>query len=65
MTNKERGINLLIKRKAAGMTQTQLAEAIGKTTNTVSSYERGERFPRWQTLNKIADVLRCDARDLV
>lgn len=52
-------------RMAAGMTQGQLAEAIGQTQNDVSRWERGVYAPRTAVLIKIAGVLGCPLEDLL
>lgn len=52
-------------RMAAGMTQGQLAQAIGQTQNDVSRWERGMHQPRTDVLLKIAGVLGCSLEDLL
>lgn len=52
-------------RKAAGMTQAQLAEKIGSATITIQQYEAGKRQPRIEQLQKIASALGLYASDLV
>ena len=42
-------------RKAKGLTQEQLAEAIGTTRATIAGYETGRRNPRLPDLQKIAE----------
>ena len=42
-------------RKAKGLTQEQLAEAIGTTRATLAGYETGRRNPRLPDLQKIAE----------
>lgn len=49
----------------AGMTQAQLAEAIGSTQKEVSLWETGSRCPRATTLLKIARALNCPAEALM
>lgn len=44
-------------RQKKGMTQAQLAAAIGTTSQNISQYERGVRNPKIGTLQKIADAL--------
>ena len=44
-------------RSKTGLTQQQLADAIGTTTQNISQYERGVRNPKIETLRKIADAL--------
>lgn len=46
------------RRKAAGMTQAALAEAIGLESETVSRLENGIRLPSIEKLVEIADVFR-------
>ena len=43
-------------RKAAGLTQQQLADATGIDRQVYSMYERGARNPRLEKLKKIADA---------
>lgn len=52
-------------RIAAGMTQQQLADALGISQVSVTRWETGEREPRVSTLNRIASVLGCNLRDLI
>ena len=49
--------NLKRIRVEKGMTQSQLAEACGLTSQAVSNYEKGIREPNLKTLKKQADVL--------
>jgi len=44
-------------RNAKGITQKQLAEEIGKTSQTIRNYETGLRTPDGETLEKVADAL--------
>lgn len=48
-----------------GMTQEQLAEAIGTAVSSLSYWELGKRPVPLDTLLKIADVLQVDLNDLV
>lgn len=52
-------------RMAAGLTQKQLADAVGSTPAEVSKWERGERAPRASKLKQIADALGCSVLDLM
>lgn len=52
-------------RKAAGLTQEDLANAIGVKRSVVSKYENGQIGPRYQTVERIAAALHCDISDLV
>ena len=44
-------------RKAKGLTQDQLAQKSGVATMTIRRYETGNRQPRLEQLQKIADAL--------
>lgn len=44
-------------REAVGMTQTQLADAVGLKQSDISRWERDERIPRWEMIQRIADAL--------
>ncbi|MBE5936018.1 MAG: helix-turn-helix transcriptional regulator [Lachnospiraceae bacterium] len=63
--------NIYKYRKASGMSQAQLAKAIGVKNSTVSSWERGANAPDIETLFKIctlfnvkvADMFGCDTVD--
>lgn len=52
-------------RIAAGMTQQQLADALGIAQQSVARWEAGEREPRVSTLRRIAAVLGCDLSALL
>jgi len=54
------------RRKALGLTQREIAEAVSVTPRTVQSWELGENIPRLtplQTLN-LCQLLRCSIEDL-
>ena len=44
-------------REAKGLTQAQLAMALGKSVETVSNFERGRTLPSLLTLNSLAEKL--------
>lgn len=44
-------------REAKGLTQAQLASALGKSIETVSNFERGRTIPSVLTLEHVASVL--------
>ena len=44
-------------REAKGMTQAQLATALGKSIETISNFERGKTIPSVRTLEHVANVL--------
>ena len=52
-------------RSKAGLTQQQLADAIGTTTQNISQYERGVRNPKVETLRKIADALEVPVTEFL
>lgn len=52
-------------RIAAGMTQQQLADALGVAQQSVTRWETGEREPRVSTLKRIAAALGCDITALL
>ena len=45
--------------------QTWLSEKLGKSYNMVNSYVQNRRQPSLEDLNKIADILDVDVRDLI
>lgn len=47
-------------RERAGLTQTEVADAIGARHHVVWRYENEESRPRAERLHKIARLLRCD-----
>ena len=59
------GEKLKVARKAAGMTQKQLADALGCTQKDISRWESGLHEPGALTLKKIAQILSCSMEELV
>lgn len=55
------GTRISIARKAAGLDQESLAEAIGANKQTVSRWERGLRSPNGEFLYEIASACGCSA----
>jgi transcriptional regulator with XRE-family HTH domain len=51
-------------RAESGMTQTQLADAVGVSLRTILAYEKGEKRPRQSTILKLARALRVSVRFL-
>ena len=47
-------------RKAAGMTQEELAAALHVTRTTISSWERGRTQPDLDSIRLLSGILRCD-----
>lgn len=58
-------LKLTLKRKEARMTICELAERVGLNYNTISQYETGVHKPRLENIQKIADALGCDLKDIV
>ncbi len=56
--------NLRNIRKERGMKQDDLAELLGVTKQTISSYEKGVSFPSMETLKKMPNVLNVTAEEL-
>ena len=48
-----------------GLTQAQLAERIGCPQSSVSRWERTGKAPGTRYLLKIAEVLKCELKDLI
>lgn len=59
------GLNILLARKKAHLSQEEVAEALGVTTDTVGRWERGRVEPKLSTLARIAFALDCHFRDLL
>lgn len=57
--------NLRRARKAAGLTQQQLADRLYVTRQSVSSWELGRTEPDLQTLTELAEVFETDAGSLL
>ena len=60
------GKRIMRLRERAGLTQRQVAEALGKTDQTVSNWENGIRVPRLtppETL-RLCKVLNCSLEEL-
>ena len=53
------------RRKALGLNQTALAEAVGVTPGAVSQWESGLTNPTLEMLVKIAAVLQCTVDELL
>ena len=52
-------------RKAAGLTQKELAQKMGVVQTVVSEYETGKRKPKLLTLASIAKAIGCPWENLV
>lgn len=53
------------RRKAKGLTQSELATKLGVQTTTVSMWETGLRTPNIKTLMRLSEVLNCTLNDLL
>ena len=56
MTNKEVGEMIRTRRMARGMTQDELANAIGVTASAIGLFENGKRRPKDEVAEAMADV---------
>ena len=52
-------------RKAAGLSQTEMAKRLGISRSTVGMYETGQREPDFETLEMIADFFNVDVDYLI
>ncbi len=52
-------------RQARGMTTRAFAREAGISTETLNAIEHGRRRPSMRTLEKVAEALGVDARDLL
>lgn len=59
------GARMLAYRKAAGLTQAELAVAVGETQVNISFWERSEKPPRSDVLPKLAAALGVSVNDLL
>lgn len=57
--------NIKLLRSARKMTQSDLAERVGVTNATISSYEVGTRMPSFEVLVKLAQVFRVSTDNLL
>ena len=58
------GKRLKTLRKQAGLTQEQLAEATGLTIESISNIERGLFGPKFDNLEKIANEIGVEVKEL-
>ncbi len=57
------GKNILKYRKAARLTQLQLAIKLEKTNEYIHMIEKGKRIPSLKTLTKISAILNVDIKE--
>ena len=58
------GKNVTKLRKSKNLSQEQLAEKVGLKKQSISNIERGNRYPTFETLEKIASVLKASPIEL-
>jgi len=51
--------------KEKGISQTWLADKMGKSYNTINEYARNKRQPSIEVLFKIAEILNIEAKELI
>ena len=56
--------NIRKRRLDAGMTQAEVANALGYTSSAVTMWESGDRKPPSDLIPKLAQTLRCEITDL-
>jgi len=61
---KQLGKRLTELRKAKGLSQEKVAELIDISITSLSQIETGDHFPKPETLEKIADALKINVKDL-
>ena len=59
------GLNIKKYRKEKGLTQTELADKLGKTLRTVQKYESGEILPSINNVYEIAKALEVFSNDII
>lgn len=64
MLQKKLGQRIADLRKAGGLTQVQLAKAVGCSVEFISLVERGVNGPSIASLEKFAKALKVDIREL-
>ena len=57
--------SLLFRRKAAGMTQRNLADMLNIADTNIAHYENGVRLPSVKTLVKLAEIFAFDLSDSI
>ena len=51
-------------RFAKGMTQTDLAKAVGVSQQAVSNWENGSRVPKFTVIQKLCEIFNCNIGDI-
>lgn len=65
LENKEFGKYIFSLRKAAGLSQEELAERVGVHLNTISQWENGIYIPKTPKLKKLAEALNITEAELL
>lgn len=52
-------------RKKAGLSQIKLAEILQVQPNTIWRWERGERIPHWNDIQRMCELFNCTADELM
>jgi len=65
MNNEKIGKYIQEKRKEKGLTQEQLAEKLGISTNAVSKWERGMSMPDYSILKSLCNELKITINELL
>lgn len=65
MKHYEPMMRLKIKRIEKGFTQRELSKMTGIRENMISCYENGIYYPRKKVLDKLAEALDCQVKDIV
>ena len=58
-------MSLTAQRKKAGLTQMDVAKALGITDSAVNQWEKGKTFPNTKQLPKLAKLYGCTIDDLL
>ncbi len=64
-TSEKIGIKIRILRNKLNMPQEKLGELANLSTNSISAIERGQSKPSIETLEKIANALNIELKELV
>jgi transcriptional regulator with XRE-family HTH domain len=59
------GVRIRAARKAEGLTQAALAEAVDRTEEAISNIERGRSLPKLELLVRLCEVLQTSLSELV
>lgn len=58
-------MGLIEQRKKAGLTQMDVAKALGITDSAVNQWEKGRTFPKTEQLPKLAKLFGCTVDELL